>query len=64
LTEAGGLYAFVDSIRCIVERTFGWFNRYRRLRIDFELPPTTGYAMIQVTMIHLMIRRLARVAPY
>jgi putative transposase len=50
--------------RWIVERTFGWFNRYRRLSKDYELLPVTSETMIQVTMIHLMIRRLARIAPY
>jgi putative transposase len=50
--------------RWIVERTFGWFNRYRRLSKDYELLPATSEAIIQVTMIHLMIRRLARIAPY
>ena len=50
--------------RWIVERTFGWFNRYRRLSKDYELLPATSEAMIQATMIHLMIRRLARTAPY
>ncbi len=50
--------------RWIVERTFGWLNRYRRLSKDYELRPATSAAMIQVTMIHLMIRRLARMAPY
>jgi putative transposase len=50
--------------RWIVERTFGWFNRYRRLSQDYELLPETSETIIQVTMIHLMIRRLARIAPY
>jgi putative transposase len=50
--------------RWIVERTFGWFNRYRRLRKDDELLPETSEAIIQVTMIQLMIRRLARIASY
>jgi len=50
--------------RWIVERTFGWLNRYRRLSKDYELLPETSETIIQVTMIHLMIRRLARIAPY
>jgi putative transposase len=54
----------VIPMRWIIERTFGWFNRYRRLGKDYELLPATSEAMIQVTMIHLMIRRLARTAPY
>jgi putative transposase len=50
--------------RWIVERTFGWLNRDRRLSKDDELLPATSETLIQVTMIHLMIRRLARIAPY
>jgi len=50
--------------RWIVERTFGWLNRYRRLSKDDELLPATSAAMLQVTMIHLMVRRLARIVPY
>ena len=50
--------------RWIVERTLGWFNRYRRLSKDYELLPETSAAVIHVVMIHLMIRRLARIWPY
>jgi putative transposase len=50
--------------RWIVERTLGWFNRYRRLSKDYELLPETSEAVIYVVMIHLMIRRLARLQPY
>ena len=50
--------------RWIVERTFGWFNRYRRLSKDYEYLPQSSEAMIRVTMIHVMVRRLARIAPY
>jgi putative transposase len=54
----------VIPTRWIVERTFGWLNRYRRLSNDDALLPATSEAVIQVAMIHLMIRRLARTAPY
>jgi putative transposase len=50
--------------RWIVERTLGWFNRYRRLSKDYEYDTETSEAMIQVAMIHIMIRRLARIIPY
>jgi transposase len=50
--------------RWMVERTFGWCHRYRRLSKDYELLPETREAIIQVTMIHLMIRRLARIVSY
>jgi putative transposase len=54
----------VSPKRWIVERTLGWFNRYRRLSKDYELLPQTGEAMIRIAMIHLMIRRLARTMSY
>ena len=50
--------------RWIVERTFGWFNRYRRLSKDYEFLTQTSETMIRVAMIHLMIRRLARTIPF
>jgi putative transposase len=50
--------------RWIVERTLGWFNRYRRRSKDYELLPETSAAVIYVVMIHLMIRRLARLSPF
>ncbi|MBA2749794.1 MAG: IS5 family transposase [Tatlockia sp.] len=45
--------------RWVVERTFGWFNWYRRLSKDYECLPETSVAMIQVAMIRIMVRRLA-----
>jgi len=44
--------------RWIVERTFSWFGRYRRLSKDYETLTTSSEAMISWTMIHLMLRRL------
>ena len=46
--------------RWVVERTFGWFNRYRRLSKDYEFHTQTSEAMIHIAMIHLRVRRLAR----
>ena len=45
--------------RWIVERTFGWLNRSRRLSKDFEPLPETTEAWIRIAMIQLMVRRLA-----
>ena len=45
--------------RWIVERTFGWLNRSRRLSTDFEALPETTETWIRIAMIHLMVRRLA-----
>lgn len=44
--------------RWIVERTFGWFKRYRRLRKDYEVLPESSEAVIYLSMTHLMVRRL------
>jgi len=48
--------------RWIVERTFGWLNLYRRHSKDYEELTEHSEAMIYITMIRLMTRRLARQA--
>jgi transposase len=45
--------------RWIVERTFGWLNRSRRLSKDFEALPETTETWMRIAMIQLMVRRLA-----
>jgi putative transposase len=45
--------------RWIVERTFGWLNRSRRLSKGFERTVESDTAFVQVAMIHLMVKRLA-----
>ena len=45
--------------RWIVERTFGWFNKWRRLSKDYEFLTETSETAIRVVMIHIMARRLA-----
>ncbi len=45
--------------RWIVERTFGWLNRFRRLSKDFELYAEMSEAMIFGSLIRLMTRRMA-----
>jgi len=45
--------------RWVVERTFAWFGRYRRLSKDYEYLPTTSEMMLYAAMVNLMVRRLA-----
>jgi putative transposase len=46
--------------RWIVERTFAWLGRYRRHSKDYERTTESSEAMILISMIHLMSRRLAQ----
>ncbi len=45
--------------RWVVERTFGWLGRYRRLSKDYELLPEVSESMIYAAMVRLMLRRLS-----
>jgi transposase len=44
--------------RWVVERTFAWLVRYRRLRADYETEPASSRGWIYVAAIHRMARRL------
>jgi putative transposase len=44
--------------RWVVERTFAWLGRYRANSKDYERLTESSEGMIQVSMIHLMLRRL------
>jgi len=44
--------------RWIVERTFAWLGRYRRLSKDYEGSEASSESWIYVAMTHLMLRRL------
>lgn len=46
--------------RWVVERTFAWLGRYRRLSKDYEALPETEEAWIHLAMSTLMLARLAR----
>jgi putative transposase len=45
--------------RWIVERTFAWLTKYRRLTRDYEETTRSSEAWVRLAMIHLMSRRLA-----
>lgn len=46
--------------RWVIERTFAWFGRNRRLARDYEGIVDAALAFIHLTTIQLIIRRLAR----
>ena len=46
--------------RWVVERTFAWLGRQRRLSKDYEVLPETTETWVYTAMTGLMLRRLAR----
>jgi len=44
--------------RWVIERTFAWFESYRRLSKDYEFNTDTSETMIQIAMTKLMLNRL------
>ena len=51
-----------NIVQTVVERTFGWLGRCRRLTKDFETLSRTQLAFVQLAMIRLMMRRIARLS--
>ena len=52
-------YFAVLPKRWIVERTFAWLGRYRRLNRDYERTTSSSEAHVYIAMIRLMTRRIA-----
>jgi transposase len=46
--------------RWVVERTFAWLGRFRRLSQDYEYLTATSEAVIYLAMTRLLLRRLTR----
>lgn len=46
--------------RWVIERTFGWLGRYRRLSRDYEYLLLTSEVLIYAAMVRLMLARLTR----
>jgi transposase len=45
--------------RWIVERTFGWLMRHRRLVRDYETSEASAEALVYIAMIRIQLRHLA-----
>lgn len=56
----GGTGFAVLPRRWVVERSFAWNGRYRRLSMDYEALTTTSEAMIWAAFGATMLRRLAK----
>ncbi|MFP5264086.1 MAG: IS5 family transposase [Blastocatellia bacterium] len=54
----------VPRHRWVVERAFAWVGRYRRMSKDYEHLIESSEAMMYLTMIRLMLKRLAGREPY
>jgi putative transposase len=50
----------LQAKRWIVERTFAWLGKCRRLSKDYEALPHTSQAFLYLAMIGLMVRRMAQ----
>ena len=56
---AGSTGFVVQPRRWVVERSLGWFGRWRRLSKDYEALPEVSEAMVTLAAIRLMLHRLA-----
>jgi len=59
LRPVGAVGFVILPKRWVVERTFGWLSKYRRLVKDYEADIVMREAMIYAAMMHRMLRRLS-----
>lgn len=55
----GSIGFLVQPRRWVIERSLGWFGRWRRLSKDYEALPEVSEAMATLAAIRLMLHRLA-----
>jgi putative transposase len=53
----------IQPRRWVVERSFAWLSRNRRLAKDYERKVQTSESLIEVAAIRLLVRRLAEPMP-
>lgn len=46
--------------RWVVERTFGWFNKCRRLSKEYEVLTRNSESLIYIAMISIMTKRISK----
>jgi putative transposase len=60
VVERAGPGFVVLPRRWVVERTFAWLGRWRRLSKDYEGTAASSEAFVELAMVHLMARRLVK----
>ncbi|MBI4544570.1 MAG: transposase, partial [Gemmatimonadetes bacterium] len=58
--EPGTVGFAVQPRRWVVERTFAWLGKHRRLSKDYEEHCESSEAWLYLAMIHTFVRRLAK----
>ena len=48
----------VLTLRWIVERTFSWFENYRRMTTDYEYKTESAETMLQITFCRIMLKKI------
>jgi hypothetical protein len=58
--DAHGPPSFLPLFTNVVERTFSWIDKNRRMSKDYERLCASGEALVYAAMSRLMLRRLSR----